>query len=189
MKILIVAAGVVTMGVMAAGTAAAAGSSDESSCLQPNRRVSIEIGGIKIKPAPKPKPDAKPDAKPGKPGRESVMLKALAQGDSAFDPGSAVLKDGGKAELDKLVNTVAKGAGKDTRPTEVGSVVISGHSDRLETKKGDTSLSENRAKAVMAYVMSKGIDSKLIFWEGKGVTDPMPVTKFCEPAAGAAAKG
>src|SRR3990167_9046401 len=148
--------GIVATGLL--GACATTGGPEQVECLQPNRRVAVEMGGIKVKPAPKPKPGAKP----GKPGRESVMLKALAQGNSAFDFKSAVLKDGGKAELDKLVNTVAKGAGKDKRPTAVGSVIISGHSDRLETKKGDTSLSENRAKAVMAYVMSKGIDSKLI---------------------------
>src|SRR3990172_11462474 len=71
-------------------------------CFQPNRRVVVEVGGIKVKPAPKPKPGAKP----GKPGRQSVMLKALVQGNSAFDPGSAVLKDDGKKERDRLVNTV-----------------------------------------------------------------------------------
>ena len=172
-------AGVVAVGVVAAGVlagCATTGSPEQISCLQPNRRVSVEMGGIKIKPPAKPKPGAKP----GKPGRESVMLKALAQGDSAFDFKSAVLKDGGKKDLDKLVNTVAHGAGRDKRPTQVGSVVITGHSDRLETSDDDKTLSENRAKAVMDYLVSKGVNAKLIFWEGKGSKEPVPVTKFCE---------
>ena len=175
MKALTIAAGVVAVGVL--GGCATTGGPEEISCLQPNRRVSVEMGGIKIKPPPKPKPGAKP----GKPGRESVMLKALAQGDSAFDSGSAVLKAGGKAELDKLVKIVAEGAGRDKRPTNVGSVVVTGHSDRLESDAADKSLSEARAKAVMAHLVSKGVDSKLIFWEGKGSQEPVPVTKFCEP--------
>lgn len=166
--------GVVASGLL--GACATTGSPEQISCLQPNRRVSVEMGGIKIKPAPKPKPGAQP----GKPGREPVMLAALAQGDSAFDPGSAVLKAGGKAELDKLVKTAAQGAGRDKRPTAVGSVVISGHSDRLEADEGDNSLSENRAKAVMEYLVSKGVNPKLVFWEGVGSRHPMPVTKFCE---------
>src|SRR3970040_2920990 len=99
-------------------------SPETTPCCQQTRRVVVEMGGIKVKPAPKPKPGAKP----GKPGRQAVMLKALAQGNSAFDFKSAVLKDGGKAELDKIVTTVASGAGKDKRPTDVGSVVGSGHS-------------------------------------------------------------
>ena len=176
MKASTIAAGVVAAGVLG-GCATTGGSPEEISCLQPNRRVSVEMGGIKIKPPPK----VKPGAQPGKPGRESVMLKALAQGDSAFDYKSAALKDGGKAELDKSVKSVASGVGKDIRPTNVGSVVITGHSDRLEADAADKSLSESRAKAVMAHLVSKGIDSKLIFWEGKGSQEPVPVTKFCEP--------
>ena len=58
---------------------------------------------------------------------------------------------------------------------------VSGHSDRLESREGDNALSESRAKAVRDYLVSKGIDSKLIFWQGLGSKEPMPVTKFCEP--------
>jgi OOP family OmpA-OmpF porin len=145
-------------------------------CLQPNRRVVVEVGGTKVKPPPKPKPGAKP----GKPGREVAQLRALAQGNSAWDPGSAVLKDGGKAELDKLVTTLARGAGKDKRPTTVGSVIIVGHTDRLEVADGKKDLDEERAKAVRDYLASKGVDSKLMFWEGKDDKEPVPVTKFCQ---------
>ena len=166
--------GIVATGLL--GACATTGGPEQVECLQPNRRVAVEMGGIKIKPAPKPKPGAKP----GKPGRESVMLKALAQGNSAFDFKSAVLKDGGKAELDKLVKSAASGVGKDKRPTAVGSVVVSGHSDRLEASEGDNSLSENRAKAAMQYLVSKGVNPKLVFWEGVGSRQPVPVTKFCE---------
>lgn len=166
--------GIVATGLL--GACATTGGPEQVECLQPNRRVAVEMGGIKVKPAPKPKPGAKP----GKPGRESVMLKALAQGNSAFDFKSAVLKDGGKAELDKVVTAVASGVGKDKRPTAVGSVVVSGHSDRLEASEGDNSLSENRAKAVVQYLVSKGVNPKLVFWEGVGSRQPVPVTKFCE---------
>ncbi len=146
------------------------------SCMQPNRRVVVEVGGIKIKPAPKPKEGQKP----GKPGRDNVMLRALAQGDSAFDYGSAVLKDGGKSELDRLVKTIGSGAGKDTRSTNVGSIIITGHSDRFEVKDGKTSLDEERARAVKDYLASKGLNDKLMFWEGKDDKEPVPVTKFCD---------
>ena len=40
-------------------------------------------------------------------------------------------------------------------------------------------LSERRAVVVKDYVVSKGIDPKLIFWEGKAFKQPIPVTKFC----------
>ena len=69
---------------------------------------------------------------------------------------------------------------RDTRPTKVGSVIVAGHIDRLESDAGMKNLDEDRAKAVKNYLVSKGVDSKLIFWEGKDDREPVPVTKFCE---------
>ncbi|MCC7485990.1 MAG: OmpA family protein [Burkholderiales bacterium] len=168
---------------MAAAVAAAvvvsgcAVSPETISCLQPNRRVVVEVGGFKVKPAPAPKPGAKP----GKPGRDNVLLTRLAQGDSAFDFGSAVLKDGGKAELDGLVKIIHSGAGKDKRPTNVGSIIITGHTDQVEASdSANKDLDEKRAVAVKDYLVGKGVDSKLIFWEGKNSKEPVPVTKFCD---------
>ena len=107
-------------------------------------------------------------------------MRVLVQGNTAWEPGGAVLKDGGKAELDKLVKTLAEGAGRDKRPTTVGSVIIAGHTDRIEAADGKNSLDEDRAKAVKDYLVSKGVDSKLMFWEGKDDKEPVPVTKFCQ---------
>ncbi len=167
------------IGVVATGLLGACATSPEQiECFQPNRRVVVEIAGMKPKPIPKPEA-GKPAPKP-KPGVVAAQLKAMPQGNSAFDFKSAVLKDGGKAELDTLVKSVASGVGKDTRPLAVGSVIISGHSDRLEADEGDNALSESRAKTVMEYLVSKGINPKLIFWEGVGSRQPIPVTKFCE---------
>ena len=41
-------------------------------------------------------------------------------------------------------------------------------------------LSEARAKAVQAYLVSQGVSEKVIFWEGQGANSPVPVTKFCD---------
>jgi OmpA-OmpF porin, OOP family len=140
------------------------------SCMQPNRRVAVEVGGQK--PAKTAKPGAK--ARP-----ENVMLKALAQGGSAWDYGSAALKAGGKSELDKLVKTINEGTSRDKRPTMVKSVIITGHSGKHEFEDGKTSLDEERAKAVRDYLVSKGLDAKVMFWEGRDASNPVPVTKFC----------
>ena len=163
----------------------AAGPSKElSDCLQPNRRVVVEVVGTVLPPPPKPKPkpegaaeakpEAKPAAKPKKPEPQPIELNALAQGNSAFDVGSAVLKDGGKADLDELIATVAK------RKVTVGAVVVAGHTDRFEAESAPANLAEERAKSVVAYLVSKGMDQKQMFWEGKGAKEPVPVTKFCE---------
>ena len=170
-------------------TGCATGPSKElSECLQPNRRVAVEVVGTVLPPPPKPKPkpegaeekpEAKPPAdkpapKPKKPEPQPIELNALAQGNSAFDIGSAVLKDGGKGDLDELIAEVAK------RKVTVGAVVVAGHTDRFEAESAPANLAEERAKSVVAYLVSKGLDQKLMFWEGKGAKEPVPVTKFCE---------
>ena len=58
-------------------------------------------------------------------------------------------------------------------------MIVSGHTDRLEAKSAPKSLSEDRAKAVKDYIVSRGINEKLVFWEGKEATQPVAVTKFC----------
>src|SRR5688572_32956683 len=85
-------------------------------CLQPNRRVVIEVVGQVLKPPPKkpaaPPPDAKAEAKPeAKPEAQAEAKPKAAkpefmqfeetlhvQGDHAFDRGSATLKEGGMKE-------------------------------------------------------------------------------------------
>jgi len=154
---------------MAALLAGCAASPELVSCLQPNRRVAVEVTGSK----------EKPPAKPGaKPGRDNVLLKSMAQGDGAWDQNSAILKAGGQTELDKIVSLIQNGIKKDPRPVNVGSIIITGHADRLEAEN-NANLDEQRAKAVQAYLAQKGLDPKLMFWEGKDAREPMPVTKFC----------
>lgn len=159
--------GAVSLAALLAGCAA---SPELVSCLQPNRRVAVEVTGSKVKPP------AKPGAKAG---RDNVLLKTLAQGDSAFDHGSALLKTGGMAEFDKMVDLINNGVKKDPRPTEVNSIIITGHSDRTEVDDGKTNLDEERARSVHAYLVQKGLNPKLMFWEGKDAREPVAVTKFC----------
>lgn len=154
---------------MAALLAGCAASPELVSCLQPNRRVAVEVTGSK----------EKPPAKPGaKPGRDNVLLKTMAQGDGAWDQNGAALKAGGQTELDKIVSLIQNGIKKDPRPVNIGSVIITGHADRLEAEN-NANLDEQRAKAVQTYLAQKGLDPKLMFWEGKDAREPMAVTKFC----------
>ena len=124
------------------------------------------------KPAPKPeaKPAAKPAAKP-KPEYDNVELKIELQG-IAFN--KTELTADNKKELDVFL-------GKEVKPlATIGAFIITGHTDRIGSEKYNKKLSEQRALGVKDYVVSKGIDQKLIFWEGKGPKQPIPVTKFCE---------
>jgi outer membrane protein OmpA-like peptidoglycan-associated protein len=157
------------------GGCASMPSEETMNCVQPNRRVAVEVGGAKAAKPPKLKPGEK--AKKLRP--ENVMSKALTQGNSSWDFGKAELKDGGKQELDKLVNLLNTGTKRDPRPTKVSSIIIAGHTDRYEAESGPANLSEMRAQAVMKYLTGKGMDPKLMFWECKGAKEPVPVTKFC----------
>ena len=140
-------------------------------CLQPNRRVDVEVSGTTLKPVPKPQSAL---AKPAPPAIGAIRFQALAQGDSAFDVGAAVLKAQGTTEFDQLTEEIAK------RKVRIGSIIVVGHTDKLEEERFSPSLSEERAKAVVAYLAAKGMDKTLMFWEGKGARDPLPVTKFCD---------
>lgn len=123
------------------------------------------------KPAAKPAEKPKPAAKPGKPVISNVELKIELQG-IAFN--KAEMTADNKKELDEFL-------AKEVKPlTTIGAVIITGHTDRIGSVNYNKKLSERRALGVKNYVVSQGIDQKLIFWEGKGKAQPIPVTKFCE---------
>lgn len=169
-------ASVMTAGVL---SGCAMYSAENIECLQPDRRVVVEINGTRLKPAPKPvpgKPEVKPEVKPGaKPPTVAVELSVMTQGNSAFDPNGAVLKAGGKEEIDGFLAREVSGK----QPVTIASIIITGHSDKLESGPENYALSEKRAEAVRDYLVSKGLDQKLMFWEGRGSRQPVPVTKFC----------
>ncbi len=129
-------------------------------------------------PAPKPaaKPEAKPEAKPAakpapKPEPRNVELKIELQG---IEFKKTEMTADNKKELDEFMT-------KEVKPlTTIGAVIITGHTDRIGSDKYNKTLSEKRALGVKDYVVGKGIDQKLIFWEGKGPKQPIPVTKFCD---------
>ena len=128
------------------------------------------------KPAAQPaaKPEAKPEAKPkppAKPEIQNVELKIELQG---IEFKKTEMTADNKKELDAFM-------AKEVKPlTTIGAVIITGHTDRIGSDKYNKTLSEKRALGVKDYVVGKGIDQKLIFWEGKGPKQPIPVTKFCD---------
>jgi OmpA-OmpF porin, OOP family len=67
----------------------------------------------------------------------------------------------------------------DLKPVTLGAIIVTGHTDRIGSLRYNQRLSERRAVVVKDYIVSKGVDPKLIFWEGKAFKQPIPVTKFC----------
>ena len=131
------------------------------------------------KPAAKPeaKPEAKPAAKPKKPDPLNITEKIELQ-NMPFD--QAVLTDDNKKELAEFLKEL-RTANKARTAATFGAVVVTGHTDRLGSIPYNMKLSEKRAVVAKDHLVSvEKVDPKLIFWEGKGPKQPIPVTKFCD---------
>jgi len=85
--------------------------------------------------------------------------------DIRFKTGSAILEGNGQVELNKLVQWMAENA-------EL-KILITGHTDNIGKPSDNLLLSKQRAKAVMDYLIEKGIAANRIQTTGKGDTDPV----------------
>jgi outer membrane protein OmpA-like peptidoglycan-associated protein/tetratricopeptide (TPR) repeat protein len=68
-------------------------------------------------------------------------------------------------ELDKLVQLM--------NDNPFIKIQIKGHTDNTGSETDNMKLSENRSKAVVDYLVSKGIDGKRLSWKGFGETQPV----------------
>ncbi len=133
----------------------------------------------KARPAQKAKPQkAKPKAKAKKkkPAMLNITQKIELQG---MEFNKAEMTADNKKDFDKFLAGLRK-ATKARGPVAFGAVIVTGHTDRIGNLGYNMKLSERRAITVKDYIVSKGVDQKLIFWEGKGPKQPIPVTKFCD---------
>lgn len=117
--------------------------------------------------APKPAPVvAKPAPKP-EPVVEKISLKAGA----LFDVSKADLNPAGKLELDAMVSKI-----KDNN-TQIEQITITGHTDSAGASEYNRTLSERRAEAVKAYLVSKGLSGDRIVTKGAGDAQPVASNK------------
>lgn len=117
-------------------------------------------------PAPAPAPAAPAVAPaPVKPTTEKVSLSA----DALFDFDKATLRPDGQSKLDELAGKI--------KDVKIEVIIAVGHADRIGTTKYNQKLSERRAEAVKAYLVSKGIERNRVYTEGKG--EAQPVTTTC----------
>ncbi len=122
-------------------------------------------------PPPAPAPAVKPPPPPPKPVVEKVTLK----GDTLFDFDKSVVKPEGKKVLDGLV------AQANALNLEV--IIAVGHADAVGTDAYNQKLSERRAAAVKAYLVSKGVPANRVYTEGKGEKSPVADNKTKEGRA------
>jgi len=113
--------------------------------------------------APPPPPAAAP-----KPAAQKVTLAA----DALFDFNKAALRAEGTAKLDKLVG--------DVKNIKLEVILTVGHADRFGSDAYNQKLSEKRAEAVKAYLVSKGIEPNRVYTEGKGKKQPVTKPDQCK---------
>src|SRR5258706_809529 len=132
------------------------------------------------KPAPEPAPAPAPVAAPApapapvvaKPEPKKPAIVNLASTE-LFEFNKAVLTPDARTRLDSEVIAKLKDVG------ELRYLNVNGHADRLGSAQYNQQLSEKRAGAVRAYLVSKGADASKIETFGFGKTAPV---KSCPDA-------
>jgi OOP family OmpA-OmpF porin len=115
-------------------------------------------------PPPPPKPVAKPEPKPEAPKKPAVVNLASTE---LFEFNKAVLTQEARAKLDAEV------LGKLRELKDIRYIIVNGHADRLGSAQYNQRLSEKRAEAVRAYLVSKGVDAAKVETLGFGKTLPV----------------
>jgi OOP family OmpA-OmpF porin len=99
------------------------------------------------------------------PTSEKVTFAA----DAFFDFDKATLKADGKAKLDDLTSNL--------NSLNLEVIIAVGHTDSVGSDKYNQKLSIRRAEAVKSYLVSKGVDAKRVYTEGKGEKQPVATNK------------
>jgi len=113
---------------------------------------------------PPPAPMAKPQPKPEPPKKPAVTNLASTE---LFEFDKAVLTPQARTKLDSEVIAKLRDL-KDVR-----YIIVNGHADRLGSAQYNQKLSEKRAEAVRAYLVSKGVDAAKVETLGFGKTLPV----------------
>jgi OOP family OmpA-OmpF porin len=118
-------------------------------------------------PAPVVTPRAAEPAKPAPVAAPKKPAVLTVTSTELFEFNKATLTAEARAKLDKEVIARAKDFGN------VALVHVDGHADRLGSPQYNQKLSEKRAEAVRAYLVSKGFDAGKIETLGSGKTNPV----------------
>ncbi len=128
-----------------------------------------------VAPAPVPRAAAPAPAPAPKPAPAPVFERATFSADVFFEFDKAVLRDEGRRQLDTLAGQIAG--------INLEVAVIVGYADRIGSSAYNQKLSERRANAVKAYLVSKGVADNRIYAEGKGEAQPVTGDK-CKKMGG-----
>lgn len=106
---------------------------------------------------------------------QSLLDAALADRIIEFESGKAALTEAGMGILDQMSAVLLKLKNK--------QVEVIGHTDNSGSRASNLSLSQARAEAVKAYVVTKGIDPESIAVSGEGPDRPVADNRAAEGRA------
>ena len=124
--------------------------------------------------APAPAPAAAAPVAPPPPPKP-VIEKVTLKGDTLFDFDKSVVKPEGRQVLDRLAD--------EAKNMDLEVIIAIGHADWTGPAAYNQKLSERRAAAVKAYLVTKGIAPNRVYTEGKGETQPVADNKTREGRA------
>jgi len=125
-----------------------------------------------VAPAPAPAPYVAPAPVAVAAAPAPMYEKVTFDADALFDFDQAVLRPEGRAALDSFIS--------DIRGVTPSTITAVGHTDRLGSDNYNQTLSEERAAAVKAYLVSRGIDANSVQTAGKGEMQPVTKTDDCK---------
>jgi len=96
---------------------------------------------------------------------QPLVTKTTYSADTLFDFDRAVIRPEGRAKLDALALQIGQIA------LEV--VIATGHTDSVGTEAYNQKLGDRRARAVKAYLVSKGVDRRRVYVESRGESQPV----------------
>ncbi|MBF0470535.1 MAG: OmpA family protein [Gammaproteobacteria bacterium] len=97
---------------------------------------------------------------------ESGCMTKVSLDTITFDLNSSILTSSAKKVLDMVASRIHNLQG-------VSGIIVTGHTDSYGTESYNQMLSEKRAKRVGDYLVTKGVNAKLISTRGKGENSPV----------------
>ena len=170
-----------------AGVVAAGADTDETGALSGGAVLGASVGYLichenekPVAPAPAPTPPPAPVAKvtpppPPPPAPPAVGTKLISLEGTHFAFNKADITAEGKAKLDAAATTLG------AEPTV--KLSVEGHTDAVGSVPYNQALSERRAKSVVAYLVSKGVDGARLTPVGYGKTKPVATNDTAEGRA------
>lgn len=126
-----------------------------------------------VAPPPPPAPIAVVTPPPPPPAPMPVARRVQFSADSLFSFDKAVIRPDGRAALDTF--------GRDLQGARYNSISVEGNTDRLGSDAYNQKLSQERADAVKAYLITNsGIDARKITATGRGKTNPETKPEDCK---------